>query len=76
MNEPMFSFEIIPSVISAWKSFFEHKQFFESLQCNTIMFSHPSVFSIYPSSESTIISFDYGVSKEDKLFYFGIGQAF
>lgn len=26
--------------------------------------------------QSTIISFDYGVSKEDKLFYFGIGQAF
>lgn len=27
-------------------------------------------------NQSTIISFDYGVSKEDKLFYFGIGQAF
>ena len=27
-------------------------------------------------NQSTIISFDYGISKEDKLFYFGIGQAF
>ena len=27
-------------------------------------------------NQSTILSFDYGVSKEDKLFYFGIGQAF
>lgn len=27
-------------------------------------------------NQSTIISFDYGVSKEDTLFYFGIGQAF
>jgi len=27
-------------------------------------------------NQSTIISFDYGVTKEDKLFYFGIGQAF
>jgi len=27
-------------------------------------------------NQSTILSFDYGVSSEDKLFYFGIGQAF
>jgi outer membrane protein assembly factor BamA len=27
-------------------------------------------------NQSTIISFDYGISKEDKLFYIGIGQAF
>jgi len=27
-------------------------------------------------NQSTIVSFDYGISKEDKLFYFGIGQAF
>lgn len=27
-------------------------------------------------NQSTIISFDYGLSKEDNLFYFGIGQAF
>lgn len=27
-------------------------------------------------NQSTIISFDYGRSKEDKLFYLGIGQAF
>lgn len=27
-------------------------------------------------NQSTIISLDYGLSKEDKLFYFGIGQAF
>jgi len=27
-------------------------------------------------NQSTILSFDYGVSKEDRLFYFGIGQAF
>ncbi|TKB97588.1 Omp85 family outer membrane protein [Pedobacter cryophilus] len=27
-------------------------------------------------NQSTIISFDYGASKEDKLFYIGIGQAF
>jgi outer membrane protein assembly factor BamA len=27
-------------------------------------------------NQSTILSFDYGLSKEDKLFYFGIGQAF
>ena len=27
-------------------------------------------------NQSTIVSFDYGVSKEDKLFYFGTGQAF
>ena len=27
-------------------------------------------------NQSTIISFDYGLSKEDKLFYIGIGQAF
>lgn len=27
-------------------------------------------------NQSTILSFDYGISKEDKLFYFGIGQAF
>ncbi|MBE9583288.1 BamA/TamA family outer membrane protein [Mucilaginibacter sp. JRF] len=27
-------------------------------------------------NQSTIISFDYGLSKEDKLFFFGIGQAF
>jgi outer membrane protein assembly factor BamA len=27
-------------------------------------------------NQSTIISFDYGISKEDRLFYIGIGQAF
>lgn len=27
-------------------------------------------------NQSTILSFDYGMSKEDRLFYFGIGQAF
>lgn len=27
-------------------------------------------------NQSTVISCDYGISKEDKLFYFGIGQAF
>ncbi|WP_333596163.1 Omp85 family outer membrane protein [Schleiferia thermophila] len=27
-------------------------------------------------NHSTILSFDYGRSKEDRLFYFGIGQAF
>jgi hypothetical protein len=27
-------------------------------------------------NQSTILSFDYGRSKEDSLFYFGIGQAF
>ena len=27
-------------------------------------------------NQSTIISFDYGLSREDKLFYFGLGQAF
>ena len=27
-------------------------------------------------NQSTILSFDYGFSKEDKLFYLGIGQAF
>lgn len=27
-------------------------------------------------NQSTILSFDYGHSKEDSLFYFGIGQAF
>ncbi len=27
-------------------------------------------------NQSTILSFDYGNSKEDRLFYFGIGQAF
>jgi hypothetical protein len=27
-------------------------------------------------NQSTIISFDYGISKEDKLFYIGIGQSF
>ena len=27
-------------------------------------------------NQSTIIFFDYGVSQEDRLFYFGIGQAF
>ena len=27
-------------------------------------------------NQSTIISFDYGISKEDKLFYIGIGQTF
>ncbi|QNL48750.1 BamA/TamA family outer membrane protein [Olivibacter sp. SDN3] len=27
-------------------------------------------------NQSTVISFDYGMSKEDRLFFFGIGQAF
>lgn len=27
-------------------------------------------------NQSTVLSFDYGHSKEDRLFYFGIGQAF
>lgn len=27
-------------------------------------------------NQSTVLSFDYGISKEDKLFFFGIGQAF
>lgn len=27
-------------------------------------------------NQSTILSFDYGISKEDKLFYIGIGQIF
>ena len=27
-------------------------------------------------NQSTILYFDYGISKEDNLFYFGIGQAF
>lgn len=27
-------------------------------------------------NQSTVIFFDYGISKEDKLFFFGIGQAF
>ncbi len=27
-------------------------------------------------NQSTVLSFDYGISKEDRLFFFGIGQAF
>jgi outer membrane protein assembly factor BamA len=27
-------------------------------------------------NQSTVLSFDYGISKEDKLFFFGIGQIF
>jgi outer membrane translocation and assembly module TamA len=27
-------------------------------------------------NQSTIISLDYGISQEDRLLYFGIGQAF
>lgn len=27
-------------------------------------------------NQSTVLFFDYGISKEDKLFFFGIGQAF
>ena len=27
-------------------------------------------------NQSTILSFDYGISKEDNLFYFRIGQVF
>ena len=27
-------------------------------------------------NQSTTIYFDYGMSKEDRLFFFGIGQAF
>ncbi|MBX3163464.1 MAG: BamA/TamA family outer membrane protein [Bacteroidetes bacterium] len=27
-------------------------------------------------NQSTVLSFDYGLSKEDRLFFFGIGQAF
>ncbi len=27
-------------------------------------------------NQSTVLSFDYGISKEDQLFFFGIGQAF
>jgi outer membrane protein assembly factor BamA len=47
----------------------------QDLNFNTIKFSYGAGLRI-AWNQSTILSFDYGKSKEDSLFYFGIGQAF
>ncbi len=47
----------------------------QDLNFNNIKYSYGGGLRI-AWNQSTILSFDYGRSKEDKLFYFGIGQAF
>jgi len=47
----------------------------QDLSFNKIKYSY-GLGSRIAWNQSTIISFDYGLSKEDKLFYIGIGQAF
>ncbi len=47
----------------------------EDLNLNQVKFSFGSGLRI-AWNQSTILSLDYGVSAEDKLFFFGIGQAF
>ncbi|MCL6462016.1 Surface antigen [Flavobacterium micromati] len=47
----------------------------QDLNFKNIKFSYGAGLRI-AWNQSTILSFDYGKSKEDSLFYFGIGQAF
>ena len=47
----------------------------QDLNFNNIKYSYGGGLRI-AWNQSTILSFDYGHSKEDRLFYFGIGQAF
>ncbi|MBL7719095.1 MAG: BamA/TamA family outer membrane protein [Flavipsychrobacter sp.] len=47
----------------------------QDLNLSNIRFSYGGGLRI-AWNQSTILFFDYGVSKEDKLFFFGIGQAF
>ncbi len=47
----------------------------QDLNFNNIKYSYGGGLRI-AWNQSTILSFDYGRSKEDKLCYFGIGQAF
>ena len=47
----------------------------QDLNFNDVRFSYGAGARI-AWNQSTILFFDYGISKEDKLFYFGIGQAF
>ncbi len=47
----------------------------QELNLNSIKYSYGGGLRI-SWNQSTILSFDYGHSKEDRLIYFGIGQAF
>lgn len=47
----------------------------QDLNFNNIKYSYGGGLRI-AWNQSTILSFDYGHSKEDRLFYFGIGQGF
>ena len=47
----------------------------QNLNFNNIRYSY-GLGARIAWNQSTIISFDYGISKEDALFYIGIGQAF
>lgn len=47
----------------------------QNLNFNNIKYSYGGGLRI-AWNQSTILSFDYGISNEDKLFFFGIGQIF
>lgn len=47
----------------------------QELNFNNIKYSYGGGLRV-AWNQSTVISFDYGMSKEDRLFFFGIGQAF
>lgn len=47
----------------------------QDLNFNQIKYSYGAGVRI-AWNQSTILSFDYGISKENNLFYFSIGQAF
>lgn len=47
----------------------------QDLNFKNIKYSYGSGLRI-AWNQSTVLSFDYGISKEDRLFFFGIGQAF
>lgn len=70
IGEQMFAFGVAPffdagTVRDQW----------QDLNFDSIMYSFGAGLRI-AWNQSTILSFDYGISKEDGLFYFGIGQAF
>lgn len=70
IRKQRFSFTLVPffdagTVRDKW----------QDLNFNNVKTSYGGAFRI-AWNQSTVLSFDYGISNEDKLFFFGIGQIF
>lgn len=70
IRKQRFSFTLVPffdagTVRDKW----------QDLNFNNVKTSYGGAFRI-GWNQSTVLSFDYGISNEDKLFFFGIGQIF